>query len=77
MVGQSLARDVLGELLYHCGILLHGNDGTRDQFPVLPRREVPRANPHQVIKGEFQYETAFCDHLGREYATEQLVSGQL
>ena len=63
MVGQSLARDVLGELLDHGRVLLHGDHRAWDQLAVLARGEVPRPDPHQVVKGELQDQPALRHHL--------------
>lgn len=59
---QPLSGDVFGERFDHAR-LLHGQDGSRNEFSVISDRKVPGANPHHVIKGEFDDETTFRANL--------------
>ena len=42
---------------------LHGYDGARDKFSVVPDGKVPGSYPHQVVEVEFHNEAAFRVHL--------------
>lgn len=45
---------------------VHGDYRSGYQFSMSPHRHMPRFYPHQVVKGEFQNETALSAHLKRE-----------
>lgn len=51
---------------------MHGQDAAGDELSVLPDGKVPRLDPHQVIEGELQYQTALCTNLD----TDHMVSGR-
>ena len=60
--GHSLPGDVLGEVFHHSW-LLHGEDGARNQLPVIADRKVPRPDPHHVVESELHNQTAFGVNL--------------
>jgi len=62
---DALPRDVLGQLLQHARVLLsvQRHHRPRDQLTVSANRQVPRLDPHQVVKSELQYQTTLSAHL--------------
>lgn len=42
---------------------MHGQDAAGDELSVLPDGEVPRLDPHQVVEGKLQYQTALRANL--------------
>jgi hypothetical protein len=43
--------------------LLHGDDGSLDEFTVTSNRKMPGSNPHQVVKCKFQDKTTVSANL--------------
>lgn len=46
---------------------VHGQDAAGDELSVLPDGKVPRLDPHQIIKGELQYQTTLRTNLEKDH----------
>lgn len=46
---------------------MHCQDAAGDEFSVLPDGKVPRLDPHQIVKGELQYQTSLCTNLDKDH----------
>lgn len=67
-VGQTHASDIFGQLLQHLRVLcMHGQDAAGDELSVLSDGKVPRLDPHQVVEGKLQYQTALGANLCKHW----------
>ncbi len=68
MVGGSLIKQNIVSISYssyfgNMVIYLHGNDTTRDELSMLPRRKMPTPYPHQVIKRKLEDQATLRHNL--------------